>query len=64
MELFSDIAVKTYVNVFQGHGLLERMQNCPWEGVYHNIVLNLRVLVLNQTKKAEISDEVTVLAGY
>lgn len=31
--------------------------------MYHNTVLNLRVFVLRQAKKAEISDEVTVLAG-
>lgn len=35
------------------------LQHFPWEGV-----LNLGVLFLDQTKKVEISDEVTVCAGY
>lgn len=32
--------------------------------MYRNTVLNLRVLVLHQAKKAGISDEGTVLGGY
>lgn len=39
--------------------LLEMLQYFPWVDV-----LNLRVLFLHQTKKAEISYEVIVHAGY